>query len=221
MLLKTIAFVLLLLGLAMPNVAPAQGTTYFSNLSLPSGGSLVIGSDAWVAVPFYVGSNFDGYLLNSVQLLMGQASGSPGGFKASIFKSDGGRMPGTSLGNLSGDDPALGGIFSYTGSEITLPSQVPYFYFVVVTASMPTAQGSYSWNYATSADYSSSGGWHGGTFVYTSTDGSSWSPHTFYENPFQFAINATANIPEPSPFSLLGLGASFLAASLIRRRRSN
>ena len=72
------------LGHAQGTMADAQGTTYLSNLGQVSSGSLVLGSDAWIAQSFYTGTSPDGYYLNSVQLLTVPAVGSPSGFAVSV-----------------------------------------------------------------------------------------------------------------------------------------
>src|SRR5271154_996405 len=113
------------IGLLLPLVAQAQGTLYLSNLGEGSGGSVAVASDAWSATLFVPGStnpddNVDSYVLNSVQLLMDPASGSPSEFNVSIYTSNPPRFPGVFVGNLVGSDPAAGGIFTYTASGITL-----------------------------------------------------------------------------------------------------
>ena len=207
---------LLLAGLITPVVVRAQGTTYLSNLGNTSAGSVAIGSDAWIATPFFTGPNSSGYFLNSVQLRMGSASGSPSGFSVLVYNNTG-RIPARGIGSLSGAEPTPGGTFIYTGSGMSLAPAT--LYFVVVTASTPIALGSYSWSYGNTTAYNSSDNWFMGPDYYTSTDGSSWTSHLIQANPFQFALNATA-VPEPSSVALLCLGGPFLVARLLRSAKS-
>ena len=68
-------------------VMQAQGNLYLSNLGETSSGSAAVASDAWLAEVFKTGTNPSGYVLNSVQLFMDAASGSPSGFSVSIYSS--------------------------------------------------------------------------------------------------------------------------------------
>src|SRR5439155_9744805 len=102
----------------------AQGTVYISNLGETRVGSGAVGSDFWLAQPFISGTNSTGYTLNSVQLLMNAAVGSPSGFTASIYSSAG--APGNSLGVLAGPDPLAGGLFSYTPPGLMLSASTKY-----------------------------------------------------------------------------------------------
>src|SRR5271155_4572171 len=103
------------IGLLLPLVAEAQGSLYVSNLGQTPTGSAAIGSDSWIAQSIIAGTNADGYILNSIQLLMDPASGSPIGFNVSIYSSLSGE-PYDNIGNLVGSDPSAGGIFTYTAS---------------------------------------------------------------------------------------------------------
>jgi hypothetical protein len=193
---KAICIILSTVGLSAPQLAPAQGTLYLSNLGQPSTGSAAVGSDSWFAAPFRTGTNSGGYSLNSIQLLMNGASGSPNGFSAFLYTGG----PGISLGSLSGLDPSAGGIFTYTASDIILsPSST---YFIVVTAATPVAQGSYHWSLTSGSGYSSSDAWRLYSFYSESTDGSSWVIHRLIA--LQFAVYATA-VPEPTTVVLAGL----------------
>jgi hypothetical protein len=94
-------------ALLAPQNLHAQGTmTYLSNLGQLSNGSNAVGSDSWLAALFYTGANAAGYSLDSVQLGMADASGSPSDFTAMIYgmnsKMIGGIFPGSSLGTLDG-----------------------------------------------------------------------------------------------------------------------
>lgn len=190
----------------------AQGTLYVSNLGQTSTSSASIGSDSWIGQQIYTGTNTDGYDLNSVQLLMDAASGSPSGFTVSIY-SDSSDEPGSSLGSLSGSDPSAGGIFTYTASGITLSPATDYF--IVLTAATPVAQGAYVWSAANSSQGSDL--WAIDNAYYSSSDGSSWmayAPRGGGDAP-QMAIYATA-VPEPSTLALAGLGLACLSFWLRR-----
>jgi PEP-CTERM motif len=187
----------------------AQGTLYVSNLGQTPIGNTAIGSDSWVAQDFFTGTNSDGYVLNSVQLLMDASSGNPDGFTISIYSYDNTSMsPGSKLGSLTGLDPSVGGIFTYTAPGITL---LPGLYLVVVTADTPVAQGAYNWSSGPGAgqggDIRGDDGWDIGHLYYTSPDGLNWNYSR--EQYFQMAIYATP-IPEPSTLSLLFLGSGIL-----------
>jgi hypothetical protein len=193
-------------------VVHAQGTTYLSNLSPPPTGSLVVGSDSWLAIPFITGNNMGGYVLNSVQLGMADASGNPSGFTVMVYEPIipvFGNIPGSGLAALNGyTDPAAGNIYTYTPTaNLTLAPN--YVYFIVLTAGTAIANGSYEWSLASTSSYNQNDHWAAGNYagvgvVSISRDGSSWN-NVFSTFP-QYAINATA-IPEPSAFSFLFLGS--------------
>jgi hypothetical protein len=200
-------------GLLAPQIVQAQGTlTYLSNLGQSSTGSDAVGSDSWLAIDFFTGTNAGGYVLNSVQLAMTDASGNPSGFTVMIYTDAGfgppsgpRAIPGSSLGSLSGSsDPETSGIYTYTdGSNIIL---LPNFsYFIVLTAGTAVANGAYEWSLAGTSSYNPSGRWATSVFD-TSSSGSSWtSISSTYP---QFTINATP-VPEPDFLSLFGLGGLF------------
>jgi hypothetical protein len=209
---KVIGFILSALGLFAPLLVVAQGTLYFSNLGQTSAGSAVVASDSWIAQGFGTGTNAAGYTVNSVQLLMGEASGNPNGFNISIY-SKSGNSPQNNLGSLVGSDPAANGVYTYTASGLILSPSTAYY--VVVTAATSVAQGAYSWS-ATSGNNPSirNDGWLGGIYDF-STDGSNWNYSR--DQFFQFSITGTA-VPEPSTAVLAGLG--LVGLSFWRCKRS-
>ncbi|HXB59950.1 MAG TPA: choice-of-anchor R domain-containing protein [Candidatus Acidoferrales bacterium] len=191
----------LVLTLAVPSFAQAQVTLFASNLGQASTGGVVVGNNEWDAQHFITGTNPGGYELDSLQLLMDKASGSPSGFEISIYSSLVNGTPGSSLGSLSGLDPVAGGVFTYASSSgiMLLPSSS---YFVVATAATPVSQGVYEWSGAGS--YTSSAGWAIDEDYARSTDGSSWTTAEG-KIAFQMGISATA-VPEPTILALAGLG---------------
>jgi hypothetical protein len=208
---KRITFVAAVLGagLFLAPAASAQGTIYISNLGQTPVGSGAVGSDSWIAQDFTTGTNAAGYVLNSVQLLMDPALGSPNGFTASIYSSPGNGAPGIELGTLSGSDPAAGGLFSYAASGLTLSPGT--YYYVVLTAATPAAQGAYEWSAADSfgrITVAPGDPWTIPDGYFSSADGSSWTSHP-RGNIFQFAVDGAA-VPEPGISSLLALGGLWL-----------
>jgi hypothetical protein len=198
-------------ALLAPQIAPAQGTiTYLSNLGQPSTGSLAIGINSWLAAEFRTGNNASGYLINSIQLGLTDASGNPSNFTAMIYTEVGfdGSNPGSSLGTLDGSlSPVSSGVYTYADdSNITLSPNA--IYYIVLTAGTAVGNGAYEWSLTSSVSYNPNGGW--GWFQpynpFHSSDGLNWYGY-LNTNP-QFAINATA-IPEPSSEILLGLGGVF------------
>ena len=199
-------------ALLAPQVIQAQGTIYLSNLGQTPDGSLAVGSDSWLGEGFRTGTNVDGYVLDSVQFSMMDASGNPSGFTAMIYSAivNFAILPGSSLGTLNGSvDPATSGVYTYTpASSMALSPHTTYF--IVLTAGTAIANGAYEWGLAGTYSYNPTDGWavgnHQGTIgVFDSSlDGSSWNLGN--QGNLQFAINATA-IPEPSPSWLVLLGS--------------
>lgn len=210
---KTILTLVLAIGLLGSLMSPAQGTLFVSNLGQTPTGSAAIGSDSWIAQEFFIiATDPNSYSLDSIQLLLNPASGSPNEFNVSIYSASPSGAPQNNLGSLNGPtDPSTPGIFTYTTSGVTLSPGVGYF--VIATAGTPAAQGAYTWS-------ATQGVTRNGNYViedvyYSSTDGSSWASHV-RQNVFQLAVNGTA-IPEPATLVLAGLG---LAALSFWRRKS-
>ena len=206
-----ISIIFLAGGLLFPQIMQVQGTSYISNLGQPSTNSAAVGSDSWLAMSFSTGTNAGGYQLNSIQLGMTNASGSPSGFTAMLYSAvvSGEVSPGSSLGTLNGSlNPVTGGIFTYSpASNLTLSPNTPYF--IVLTAGTTIANGAYEWSNTRSfpLTYNPSGGWQAPLGLarvdnYQSSNGSSWGVFDRYP---EFAINGTA-VPEPGVYALLGLG---------------
>jgi len=207
------SILLLAVAVVAPQLIQAQGT-FLSNLGQSSAGSLAVASDSWFAAGFFTGTNAAGYMLDSIQLAMTDASGSPSGFTVSLYSpATGSVRPDRSLATLNGSlDPVSSGIYTYTpATNLTLAPN--YAYSIVLTAGTPLANGAYGWSYAAINSYNPSDGWlcRG---VWTSSNGS--VPWTGSAGAFPlFAVNATA-VPEPGVLSLFILGG-FLVVS--RRRK--
>ena len=198
------SFVVFAVALLAPQITRAQRITYLSNLGQTSDGNLAVGSNSWVAGGFQTGTNTLGYLLNSVQLGMADASGNPSGLMAMLYTGVGigGISPGSSLGTLNGSlNPTTAGIFTYTpASSLTLSPHTDYF--IVLTAGTAVANGGYEWNFTDTSIYNPGDDWVL-SIAADSNNGSSWN---YILGTFaQFAINATP-IPEPGVLGLLGLG---------------
>ena len=208
-----VGIILFIIGLFAPRLTAAQGAPYVSNLGQTPTGSASIGSDAWIAQRFIAGTYPGGYSLNSVQLLMDAASGSPSGFNVSIYSSlSGGSY--NNLGNLVGSDPSAGGLFTYATSGIMLSPWTAYY--VVVTAATPVAQGAYVWS-AAHAFTDGGDAWTIDNLYFSSADGSSWTAHQ-RSAVYQLAFYATA-VPEPTTLALAWLGLACLSVWQRRQRK--
>jgi PEP-CTERM motif len=202
------ALLALALALLSSSIAQAQGTIYVWNLGQPSAGSLSVGSNSWVAAAFRPGINAGGYVLDSVQLALADASGSPTGFTVMLYATiPNSTAPFSYLATLNGSlDPVAAGVYSFTpASTLTLLSYVSYD--IVLTAETPIAVGAYEWSFATTNFYNPSGGWATAGSALTSGNGSFWTVSA--GNYAQFAITATP-APEPSTLGLLALGGGFV-----------
>jgi len=206
------------MGLLSSQAVRAQGTLYVSSLGSPSAGAEAVGSDSSLAAIFATGSNPGGYALDSIQLAMAPASGTPHGFtvtlcSASVFA---GAAPGASLGTLSGEsDPVTGGVLTYTASDLMLsPSTM---YYVVLTAETAIASGAYAWSVENSQPPAANGGWSASDYLITSSGGPFWEP--IFTTP-QYSITAAA-VPEPGVFILLSCsGLFFIVWKVWRPQRS-
>jgi hypothetical protein len=207
-----IAFVL---GLLAPQL-PAQGTVYLSNLDQASIGSLAVGSNSWGAGVFHAGNNPGGYMLNSVELAMANASGNPSSLQVMIYTAGGGGyVPFSYVGTLNGSlDPVTAGVYTFTPA-VPITFLANDAYAIVLTSGTAVAGGAYEWSYGAANSYNPSGGWHtppgGLASAWTSSTGSpsSWSLHANGGAFPQFAIEATA-VPEPGVVSLIILGGLHL-----------
>jgi hypothetical protein len=210
---------ILAVGLLAPQIAQAQGTLYLSSLSGTSTGSASVASDSWLAARFKTGANSDGYSLNSIQLAMTDASGSPSGFTVMIYSEANNplaTLPGNNLGTLTGSSsPSTAGVYDYTApSSLSLSPQTTYF--IVLTSSSIVANGAYDWNESEFPPGVNM--WSIGNGIQGSSDGTSgWSTIPYLGIP-QLAINATP-APEPGVVGLFALGGLLVASQrrLFRR----
>jgi len=227
---KAILTIIPAIGLLSFPIAQAQGAVYSSNLADTPTGSFGVANNSWFAQDFvWEGYTVNGVVLtpnctlNSVQLLMGTASGSPSGFTVSIYTA-GLSAPGTSLGTLTGNsNPNNPGVYTYTSPGITLSPGTSYF--VVVHSATPSAQGAYNWSTTTSYDQISQGLPINNVINYLtiddtycdSADGLSWNSHSRQQTA-QMAIYGTP-VPEPSLCSFLVCTAGVL--HYVGRRRKS
>ena len=191
--------VVLAMGFLSPLVQ-AQGTLCVSNLGQTPTSSAAIGSNSWIAQQFVVSSN---YTLNSVELLMNSASGTPADFSISIYSS---LNPVDNLSSLNGStSPSAGSVYTYTASNILLSRGA---YYLVVTAGTSVSEGAYNWSAVNNVGDTIGNGMGITDTYYDSTDGSNWT-EVIRGDVFQMAIYATPT-PEPAALSLLFLGGGAL-----------
>jgi hypothetical protein len=198
-------YILLALSVSVPKITQAQGTTYLSNLGETSTGSSAVGSDSWLAASFFPGTNSTGYVLDSIQLSMNEATGTPSGFTVMLYSvALGSSYPGARLATLSGSpSPSTAGIYTYGAPANVILRFVGCF--IVVTAGTPVTSGAYEWSLPNISDYNPIDGWGipSSTQFLSAADGSHWNP-TSGTQP-QFAINATP-VPEPGTLGLIAFG---------------
>ncbi|HVU26591.1 MAG TPA: choice-of-anchor R domain-containing protein [Verrucomicrobiae bacterium] len=206
--------VIMLVALLALISAQAQGVIYLSNLDEPANGSVAVTVSPGIFAPFTTGANPEGYLLDSVQLLMDDSESSVG-FSIGIFgiSSDPVPTPGAELGALNGSsNPSTAGIYIYTTSGITLLPDTVYFIGA-------RTRGTFYWSLANSASYTSNDNWDYPLLIegfpsygfYYDGDGVTPIPY-----PLQFAISATP-IPEPQIYALLGLSLAYIGFRRFRR----
>ena len=207
--LSIIGAVALLTTLFAQHHAQAQGTLYVSSFG-QSSGSAGVASNAWRAQEIFTGSNSGGYSLDSIQLSVAQASGSPSDFAVMLYSSAGyaGPLPATSLGTLSGSaSPSMAGIYTYTpGAQITLAPSTAYY--IVMTAGTAFLDGAYSLD-MNAGPYSTSDGWGEALFLRSPVGNSAWFLDSQVLGVAQLAIYATP-VPEPSTLALLFWASLFL-----------
>ena len=218
---KLVGSVISALAMLTPEMIQAQGTVFLSNLGQSFSDSNPVASDSWLAAGFITGNNDGGYLLDSVELGMANATSNPSGFMVMLYTQSSNLssfLPGNNLGTLNGSaNPSTAGIYTYTAAaDLFLSPSTQYF--VVLAAGTTVANGAYEWNYTSTYSYNPSGGWSGVAVTLASSNGSSWfrlgsSPYYDYS---EIAITATA-IPEPLSALFLLLGSGVLLYVCKRR----
>jgi len=171
-----------------------------------------VGSDSWLAELFRTGANPGGYLLNSIQLALTDATGNPSAFTAMIYNQSpflGAIEPGSSIASLSGSlTPVAAGTYTYSpASNLTLSPST--YYFIVLTAGTPVASAAYEWSTTSTDAPTLSNGWEGGGDLLSSSDGLARNWDELLSTYPLFAISGTP-VPEPSVLGLLVLGGFFL-----------
>jgi len=207
-----VAITFAIAALFAAQMAQAQGTLYVSNIGQGSFANPGVSSISWVAQLFETGNDSGGYVLNSVQLGIGTASGTPSGFNVSIY-SDVNFTPDQNLGNLTGSTgPFSAGLYTYSASGMALAPSTEYF--IVASAATPTTQGYFVLTGAPAGGTEGLDQWLIQTSIASSDSGLDW----IHGRPFavEAAIYATA-IPEPPPWVLGLLGGGF--AFYLRARK--
>jgi hypothetical protein len=171
----------------------SQGTIYLSNLGESGAGYSVGGGSQ----SFATGLSSNGFVLNSVTLVMGAMLDNASNFTVSIFDDNAG-TPGNLLSLLNGNnDPRTAGEYAYTSSGLILASSTTYWIVASCDSSSPNPPimppGGYTWQETLSQNILAGGGWSAGI-----------GNTGFTGATFQFAVNATP-VPEPSACALLGV----------------
>jgi hypothetical protein len=189
-----IALIVCAVGLLAPQLTGAQGVmTYLDNTGQPVAGSLDLGiSYGSIGTQFQTGTNEAGYVLNSLQLLFADATGSPSfsGFNIVVCADNSGGPGSIITFFATGQNPLTAGFYNYTPLTIaTLGSNTPYWVIVYNTSG--------NFNSAYNLSYTS-------TTAATAVDGWFIPGNTAIGQAgiLIFAINATP-VPEPSIFALL------------------
>lgn len=192
---RIIGFVIIA-GLLAPRAIQSQGVIYLSNLTEPSIGTSAVASNSVNGLNFITGANAGGYLLDSVQLSMANATGNPGGFSVMLnvlVNPLNGYE--TNVGALIGSrDPSSAGVYAYAPDSGLLLSANTY-YTIILTAETTATDGAYEWNLTSTRLGSTGNGWAGPGF-------GNFSIATEFP---QYAITATP-MPEPGVLSLFALG---------------
>jgi len=193
--------------------AHAQGTLYYSGSGSPVNGETPVDSTSFAGQVFETGNNPGGYELNSVQLPMGDASGSPAGFSLSLY-TQGNSAPSQYLGTLTGSsNPSAAEIYSYTTTGIYLAPSTEYCF--VASAATPYPNGVFYWVDLTGAEFSIDGWKNLGEA--RSSNGINWTEDGRVA--FASDIYATA-VPEPSIRLLLSFEGIVIMFSKMRKNQS-
>lgn len=210
---KTIQFIrAIILGCGLiiaEQQVSAQGT-YLSNLNQPVAGNNVLGyGDSAIFVEFLTGNNAAGYDLNSVQVLMTNATGTPdsGSFMAEILPIN---QLVTPISVLSGNSyPSVAGTYTYTaGANVLLSADTDYW--LMLFGHGTDSGDAFQWSYTSTTDALSSNGW---SLTGNVSTGGGVIPASGIPI---LAIDATA-VPEPNASVLLaaaGVGLFIVRAGM-------
>jgi hypothetical protein len=205
----------------------SRAETVLSNLTADNDSTQFITANQWIAQSF--DTNAQAWTLNSVSLSSdrGNPNWNFGNFFAFVHASTGtgdDRLPGASLGQLTGtDNPSGSQVHSYTAEDIVLDPSSRYW----VVMGVSDGNSIYDFNYANvvaatgvwSYPY---GGDYGGIVAESSNYGGSWTLSNY--GPFMMEFDATAiapsSVPEIDPNSLGSVLALVLGSlGLLERRR--
>ncbi len=211
--------------LALP---AARATNVISNnAQMTTGfGSIDEDQNGWLAQTFETGA--EKLNLNSVSLLLGDASGDVNEPLVVSLYDDNMGQPGSDLADLTSSitSPVTAGSYVYQAGAIPLDTNTVYW--IVASTSTVADDGSYRWAFTDSnsvdnpdavlQNMDANSGWSfdlDNTYATSTDEGDSWSVNS--GSPQQFEISAS--VPEPATWALLGPGCAFLFGVARLRRR--
>lgn len=173
-----------------------SSVTYLNNTGQPITGTADIDSNLYLTAQFLTGTNAGGYIINSVQFLFADASGSPNltsylrcDLCSSIYD-----LPQSVLDTfVPNDNPTTAGLHTFErlqplDSPVNLAAATDYWLLFIPSGN--SSVGEYRYSLTDSANSVANDGW--------SITGNVWNGQVGLP---MFTINATA-IPEPSSVSL-------------------
>lgn len=192
---KVVVLCVIAVSAFQPRITKAQ-ITYLDNTSQPITSTAGFNLTPHPAAQFLTGTNADGYIMNSVQFLFADASGSPdfpSYLRCGLFASDH-DLPSFQLDAfVATDNPTTAGLYTFV-------RQNPSFYPVILDANSDywlmffslggSSAGEYRYSLTDSVNSVANDGW--------SMTGNAWNGQVGLP---MFTINATA-IPEPLSVSL-------------------
>ena len=209
-----------LLCLAAVATGRAQ-TVAFSTLGLTGAGyrgpSFASGSGhEAVAQAFTTGGT--AMNLSAITLAFNYNGDFSSGFSLAVYSNNSG-APGTLLETLSGaSEPNTTANYSYTsGASTLLSANTTYWWVASVT---PSGTPSFNILLTSSPSGTNSNGWGiGNAYTAVQTDTTFGSLSAVGGRSFQFSVETTSAIPEPSTYAALA-GAAVLGLAIYRRRRT-
>ena len=194
-----------------------------SNLSNTDMGEPVVDSGNSYAASFITGSSGT-FTLTSASLWLYSPSTFDTSLVLSLYSNSPTTGPNTLLGTFTVDNPVNGSYqaFSFTPtSSLTLAASTQYW--LGLSSSLPSGgAGTTSWSFTKTSSYTSNDGWMIDTATSSEMSFSpSWSTFAGSSaggNTFRFSVTAIAAVPEPSVWTLLGLGC--LGLVIFYRKRS-